>query len=97
MDLGGQCWLEPFLDVAPDGGKEGRCTENEDLINRLGVVCGGHGARLLQVIAELPEMLHTDAAQVDDVNGAWHGLVGVHLGTKRLHKLRRILGWEKNT
>jgi hypothetical protein len=54
------------LDPAPDGGEEGRCIDDGDCVERLGVVRGGEFGGLLEMPAEGPYHAKGDSAKVDD-------------------------------
>ena len=76
-DLGDGDGVEPALDPAPDGGEEEGRADDEDAVQRLGVVGGGQLRRHLHVALEVPELLDAGAADVDDVSAHGDGDVRV--------------------
>lgn len=76
-DLGNSDRIEPALDPAPDSAEERRRADNEYAIQRLGVMRCGELRRSLHVLLQVPELLETDARDVDDVGAQRDGDFGV--------------------
>lgn len=72
-DLGHGDGVEPALDPPPHGAEEHGRADDEDAVERLGVVGRGQRAGGLHVGLEVPELPEADARDVDDVGAQRDG------------------------